>query len=208
MDIPRIGEAKRKRRKRMIMAAVGLLALAGITMGLMRLPQAAPSVPRSTLYFGTVKKGEMLRQVGGNGTLLPEDIRWVPAVNPGRIEKILVLPGAEVKTDTVLIEMSNPELEQAAFEAKWALRAAEADLENTRVTLESQRLTQEASTATLKSQMNLAILDAEADAKLAEERLVADLTAKRSRANADELKGRSEIKFKGRQTLFVPAFTI
>src|SRR4051812_22608266 len=196
MDIPRIGEAKRRRKRRAIIAVIGLLALAGITMGLMRLPQAAPSVPRGTLYFGTVKKGEMLREVRGNGTLLPEEIRWVPAVNPGRIERILVLPGAEVKTDTVLIEMSNPELEQAAFEAKWALRAAEADLENTRVTLESQRLTQEAATATLKSQMNLAILDAEADAKLAEERLVAGLTAKRSRANADELKNRYEIELK------------
>src|SRR3954471_15818653 len=196
MDIPRIGEAKRRRRKRMIFAAIGLVAMAGITMGLMRLPQAAPSVARSTLYFGTVKKGEMLREVRGNGTLLPEDIRWVPAVNPGRIERILVLPGAEVKEETVLIEMTNPELEQAAFEAKWSLRAAEADLENTRVTLESQRLTQEASTATLKSQMNLAILDAEADATLAAERLVAGLTAKRSRANADELKARYEIELK------------
>lgn len=196
MDIPRIGEAKKRRKKRAILAVVGLLALAGITMGLMRLPQAAPSVPRSTLYFGSVKRGEMVLEVRGNGTLLPEEIRWVPAVNPGRIEKILVLPGAEVKADTVLIEMSNPELEQAAFEAKWSLAAAEADLENTRVTLESQRLTQEASTATLKSQMTLAILDAEADAKLAEERLVADLTAKRSRANADELKGRYEIELK------------
>jgi HlyD family secretion protein len=196
MDIPRIGEAKKRRKRRVLLAVVGLLALAGITMGLMRLPQAAPSVPRATLYFGTVKKGEMLRQVRGNGTLLPEDIRWVPAVNPGRIEKILVLPGAVVKEDTVLIEMSNPELEQAAFEAKWSLRAAEADLENTRVTLESQRLTQEAATATLKSQMNLAILDAEADAKLAAERLVADLTAKRSRANADELKARYQIELK------------
>lgn len=196
MDIPRIGEAKRRRKRRAIFAVIGLVALAGITMGLMRLPQAAPSVPRGTLYFGTVKKGEMLRQVRGNGTLLPEEIRWVPAVQPGRIERILVLPGAEVKVDTVLIELSNPELEQAAFEAKWALRAAEADLENTRVTLESQRLTQEAATATLKSQMNLAILDAAADAKLAEEKLVADLTAKRSRANADELKGRYEIELK------------
>ena len=196
MDIPRIGEAKRRRKKQMIFGAVGLIALAGITMGLMRLPQAAPSVPRATLYFGTVKKGEMLREVRGNGTLLPEEIRWVPAVNPGRIDKILVLPGAVVKEDTVLIEMSNPELEQAAFEAKWSLRAAEADLENTRVTLESQRLTQEASTATLKSQMSLAIVDAEADAKLAAEKLVADLTAKRSSANAEELKGRYAIELK------------
>jgi HlyD family secretion protein len=196
MDIPRIGEAKRRRKKRVIFGVIGLVALAGITMGLMRLPQAAPGVPRGTLYFGTVKKGEMLRQVRGNGTLLPEEIRWVPAVQPGRIERILVLPGAEVKVDTVLIELSNPELEQAAFEAKWSLRAAEADLENTRVTLESQRLTQEAATATLKSQMSLALLDAAADAKLAEEKLVADLTAKRSRANADELKNRYEIELK------------
>src|SRR5258706_7578810 len=120
MDIPRIGEAKRKRRRRAMMAVAGALALAGITMGLMRLPQAAPSVPRATLYFGIVKKGEMLRQVRGNGTLLPEEIRCAPAVNPGRIERILVLPGDEVKVDTVLIEMSNPELEQAACEAKWS----------------------------------------------------------------------------------------
>jgi HlyD family secretion protein len=196
MDIPRIGEAQRKRKRRVILAAVGLLAVAGITMGLMRLPQAARTVPRATLYFGTVKRGEMLRQVRGNGTLLPEEIRWAPAVQSGRIERILVLPGAEVKADTVLIELSNPEVEQQAFEAKWSLRAAEADLENTRVTLESQRLTQEATAATLKSEMNLAILDAAADEKLSEERLVADLTAKRSKAKAEELKSRYEIEKK------------
>src|SRR2546421_10212584 len=110
MDIPRIGEAKRRRRKRMLMAAIGLVALAGITMGLMRLPQAAPSVPRATLYFGIVKKGEMLRQVRGNGTLLPEEIRWAPAVNPGRIERILVLAGGGGEEDRVLIEVRKPDV--------------------------------------------------------------------------------------------------
>ena len=196
MDIPRIGEAKRRRRRQAILVTLGVLALAGITMGLMRLPQAAPSVPRGTLYFGVVKRGNFPRNVRGNGTLLPEEIRWVPAMNPGRIDKILVLPGALVKPETVLIEMSNPELEQSAFEAKWQLRAAEADLENTRVTLESNRLTQEASAATLKSDLSLAILDAEADEKLAVERLVPFLTAKRSKAKAEELTGRYEIEKK------------
>jgi Multidrug resistance efflux pump len=138
----------------------------------------------------------MLRQVHGNGTLVPEEIRWIPAANAGRIESILVLPGARVNADTVLLELSNPELDQAAFDAEWALKAAEAELANLKVTLESQRLNQVAAAATVASELNLAELDAVADEKLAKDGLVAELTAKRSRAKAEELRGRYEIEKK------------
>ena len=193
MDIARPDQKRKRRRQRILYSMAGLSALVLITIGLSRLKPAAPIVTKSSVYSDTVKRGEMLRQVRGNGTLVPVEIRWIPAANLGRVERILVLPGAVVKADDILVELSNPELEQAAFDAEWALKAAEAELINVRVQLESQRLSQEAIGASLKSDLSLARLDAEADTTLAKEGLVAELTAKRSRAKADELRDRYEI---------------
>jgi len=142
----------------------------------------------------TVKRGQMLRQVRGNGTLVPEQIQFVQADTDGRVERILVLPGAEVKADTILLELSNPELKQAAFDAEWQLKAAEALLTKLKVQLESERLTQKAATATLKSEYEQARLEAEADAVLSKEGLVAFLNAKRTRAKADDLAARLQIE--------------
>src|SRR5690242_15922619 len=128
MDIPRPNEARKRRRRRIIYGSLGLVALALVTVGLARLKPAAPSVEFSSVYPGTVKRGSMLRDVHGNGTLLPQDIRWIPAMNTGRIENLYVLPGAAVKADTVLLELSNPEVVQAAFDAEWAVKGAEAQL--------------------------------------------------------------------------------
>lgn len=196
MDIARPDVVRKRRKRRLVLALFGLVALAGVTMGLRQLQPAAPLVDKATLFLGKVKRGEMLREVHGKGLLVPEEIVWIPARNAGRIERILVLPGATVGPETPLIEMSNPELEQAAFDAKWALREAEAGLANLKVTLESQRLTQEAAAASLESEYNLARLDAEADAKLAAEQIVAELTAKRSAARADDLKSRHAIELR------------
>src|SRR6478609_3425794 len=115
MDLPRPNEARRRRRRRILEAALGLLAIAAVSVGLSRLKPAAPMVEGT--YPGTVKRGPMLREVGGPGVLLPEDIRWIPAMNSGRVEVIHVLAGAPVKADTILLELSNPELMQAAFDA-------------------------------------------------------------------------------------------
>ncbi len=196
MDIPRPNAARERRRRRILYAVTSLLVITLVTVGLSRLKPAAPTVERSFVVMDTVKRGELLRQVHGNGTLIPEEIRWIPATTQGRIERILVLPGTAVKADTVLLEMSNPELEQAAFDAEWQLKAAEAQLPRLKVQLESERLTQEAAAASLKSDYAQAELEAEADETLAKDGLVAGLTAKRSRSKSDELKLRYGIEVK------------
>src|SRR5258706_2931393 len=143
MDVPISRAAQKRRRVRRWLLGGGAAAvLASVTLGLSRLQPAAPVVEKSSIFMDTVKRGEMLRQVRGNGTLIPEDIRWIPTVNAGRVERIVVLPGARVKRDTVLVELSNPEVEQAAFEAEWDLKGAKAELANLYAKLNSDRLTQ------------------------------------------------------------------
>ena len=126
MDKPRGQEViQQRRRKRVIYAIIGIGAIAGITMGLSRLKPAAPSVERSTVWIDTVKRGPMLRQVRGLGTLTPEDIRFIPAITDGRIERVNVLPGAQVNADTILLELSNPTLQQEALDAELKLKSAD-----------------------------------------------------------------------------------
>jgi HlyD family secretion protein len=167
---------------------VGLVVtLALVTLGLSRLQPAVPAVDKSGLLMDTVKRGEMLREVRGNGTLVPEDIRWISTVNAGRVGRILVLPGARVESNTVLVELSNPEVEQAAFDAEWALKAAEATLTNLRVQLDSQKLTQESTVATAEANYSTAKLDFDVNDDLARSGLVPALILKESKAKADEL---------------------
>lgn len=192
MDIPRPELARRKRRRR-ILFAIGTVAVVGaLTLLLSRLRPAAPLVENP--YPDTVKRGEMLRQVRGNGTLVPEEIRWIPAVNPGRIESIHILPGAAVKADTVILELSNPELLQAAFDAEWQLKAAVAELANLRVQLDSQRLTQQSATASAESNYKQAKLEAEVNQALATNGLVPAITLRQSVTKADELSKVNEIE--------------
>ncbi|HXI50485.1 MAG TPA: efflux RND transporter periplasmic adaptor subunit [Candidatus Saccharimonadales bacterium] len=194
MDVARPDLARKKRRRRILLSAVAVAGLAAVTLGLSQLKPAAPSVERSSLLTDTVKRGEMLRQVRGNGTLVPEQIQFVQSETEGRVERILVKPGAEVTADTVLLELSNPELKQAAFDAEYQLAAGEAQLTKLRVQLESDRLTQKAAVATLKSDTEQAQLVAQADANLAKQGLVPVLTAKQSRAKADDLLSRVSIE--------------
>jgi HlyD family secretion protein len=138
----------------------------------------------------------MLREVHGTGNLTPIEIRWIPTLIAGRVERIHVLPGTAVKSDTPLVELSNPELEQQLFDAEWACRAAEAELENLKVQLESQRLNQESATASIRHEGTQADLEAQADEELEKAGLVPKLVSRRSRAKADELKGRLRIEEK------------
>src|SRR5438067_5382083 len=128
MDIARPHIAKKKRRRRILFASGGALALIAITFALSQLKPAVPSVDRSTVWIDTVKRGPMVREVRGLGTLVPEEIRWIPANTEGRVEKILVRPGTQVKPDSIIMELSSAELEQAAHEADSKAKAAEAEL--------------------------------------------------------------------------------
>src|SRR3954470_4260336 len=194
MDIARPDQARKKKRRRLLLGAAALLLIALVTVGLSQLKPAAPTVEKASVWTDTVKQGQMLRQVRGNGTLVPEQIQFVQAETDGRVERILVLPGAEVKADTVLLELSNQQLKQDVFDAEWQLKGAEASLKKLKVQLESERLTQKAQIASLKLDLTQSTLEAEADEALAKRGLVASLTAKRSRAKADELVSRLEIE--------------
>lgn len=194
MDIPRASVARQKRIRRILYGATAAVAVVLITVGLSRLEPAAPGVERATVWVETVKRGPMVRQVRGSGTLVPEVIRWIPASTDGRVERILALPGTEVRPDTVVLELSNPELELASSDAQSELKAAEAEMKNLEVQLQSQILTQEANTAQVDAEAHQARLQAEADAALAADGLLADLTLKLSRVRAEELTNRARIE--------------
>src|SRR5688572_3538005 len=151
MDIARPNVAKEKRRKRIIYAVIAVCALIGITVLLSRLKPAAPTMERNLVWLGTVKRGPMLRQVRGLGTLVPEEIRWIAARTQGRVDKIIIRPGADVEPGTLILELSNPDVVSAAANAKSQLLAAEAQLAGLRVTLESGLLQAEAAAAQAKS---------------------------------------------------------
>ncbi|MGH9750252.1 MAG: efflux RND transporter periplasmic adaptor subunit [Candidatus Polarisedimenticolia bacterium] len=196
MDIPRQQHKGKKRLLRIAWGAGGLAAIGAITAGLSTLKPAAPSVDRGSVWVDTVKRGALLRQVRGLGTLVPEEIKWIPAQTEGRVERILVRPGAPVQPDTVLLELSNPELDLQALDADWQLKAGEAEYINLKVRLESQLLDQQAQAATIRATFHQARLQADADEELGNKGLVSDITRKISQSRAEELASRLEIEQK------------
>ena len=195
MDIKRPPKSKLKKKIRTgVMIFVGIAAIGGITYGLTKLKPAAPTLDRSTAVIETVKRGEMIRDIRGNGTLVPEVTRWVPAPADGRVEKILLQAGVQVDPSTVLVELSNPQLEQSATDADFQVKAAEADAENLKVRLESDTMTQRAAIATINSQYSQAKLQLDADEVLAKQGLVADLVLKISRVSVQDLANRLKVE--------------
>jgi HlyD family secretion protein len=196
MDIARPEIARQKRRRRIIYIAVGIVLLGLVTMGLSRLKPAAPSVERSTVWLDTVKRGSVLRQVRGLGTLAPIEgsIQFLPAVTEGRVDKILALPGAQVKPDTILLEMSNPQLSQEAMDAEWKLKASEADYKNLQTQLASQVLAQKSLSAQAESEYSQAKMQADIDTELAKLGVISQLSQKVSSQKATELATRNEIE--------------
>ena len=176
----------------MIVAGIALISL--ITVGLARLEPAAPTVKAATLWIEDVKRGPMLRSVRGPGTLVPEEVRIISAPVEGRVERIPALPGVNVTADTVLLEMSDPQLEQAALEAQSQLAAAKADYDDLRAQLESQLLAQQAQVTAALSQSEQATLQAEADEKLAKDGLIPDLNLKLSRLRSTQLGKQAKIE--------------
>jgi HlyD family secretion protein len=194
MDIPRPSAAKQRRNRQIVYAAAGIALVALVTMGLSKLKPAAPSVERSTVWIDSVKRGPMLRQVRGLGTLVPEDIRWIPAVTEGRVDRILVLPGTAVKADTVLLELSNPQLQQEALDASWKLKAAEADYKNFEVQLASQVLAQKSEAAKSQSEYSQAKMQADTDSELQKLGVISQNSLKVSDEKARELAIRNQIE--------------
>ncbi|WP_338873269.1 efflux RND transporter periplasmic adaptor subunit [Myxococcus stipitatus] len=193
MDIPK---PKKPRRKPWLLAIGGALALILVTVGLGRLKPAAPSVDRGSVWLDTVKRGPMVRQVKGAGTLVPEYIRWLTADTAGRVERIHVRPGAEVKAGTLLMELSNPDVQLQMLEAERQLASAEAEFIETRMTLETQRLAQEAAVATLTTDSSDAERRAQANTTLLEKSFIPDLEAKQAGEKAGELTRRLELERK------------
>jgi HlyD family secretion protein len=194
MDIPRKSQARKRLVRRILLGVLLVGAVAGISWYLQRLQPAAPSVDRATVWIDTVKRGEMIRQVRGIGTLVPLEIRWLPAITDGRIEQKLVLPGAHVNPDTVLLVLSNPQLELETLNAEWDWKAAESAYTDLKVKLDNQQLAQEAEEARIRSDYSQATLRAEADENLAKLGLIPDLTLKLDKVTAQELGNRLEIE--------------
>jgi HlyD family secretion protein len=194
MDIVRKKNKTRRRVWKTLLCLAVLVVLVFVTIGLARLKPAAPSLDRSTVLIETVKRGSMLRQVRGIGTLIPEQVRVIPAPAEGRIERILVQPGVEVTADTVLVELVNPQLAQETVDARYKVEAAEADLANLRVQLESDRMSQEAAAATVQADYNQAKLQLDTDEALAKDGLIPVLNLRISRVKVEELANRLRIE--------------
>jgi HlyD family secretion protein len=194
VDVPRPKATRKRNLRRALYVAAAVSFVALITYGVTRLKPAAPGVERSTLYTDSVKRGLMLRQVRGLGTLVPQDVRVIAAPVEGRVERVYVQPGEQVSAGTVLVELSNPQLEQAAVDSSYQVKAAEAELNNLRVKLDSDRMSQQAATAGVQSEYSQARLLLDTDEKLAKDGLVPALQLKLSRVRVDELANRLRIE--------------
>src|SRR5689334_706706 len=196
MDVARPNVAAKKRKKRIMIISAVVLGVILATIGLSRLKPAVPTVDRSTVWVDTVKRGPMVRQVRGLGTLVPEEIRWIPAITEGSVEKIIVRPGAQVQADTVILELTSPELEQAASDAKSKAVAAEAELTSSKATLQREVLDQEATAARVHSEYEQAKLERQTDDQLNKNGLVAELTYNTAKVKEAELANRDQIEGK------------
>jgi len=200
VDIVRPEVKKQKKMRRIAYGAAALVLIPLVTYGLSRLKPAAPSVDRATVWTDSVKRGPMLREVRGLGTLVPETIRLIPAVTDGRVEQRHLLPGVPVQANTVIFDLSNPELEQAALDAEYALKGAQAALENTKAQLQNQLMDRRAQAAGIRSAYHTADLQWHNNQKLFELGLVADFVLKTSEVQAQELEKQNEIAEKQVQT--------
>jgi len=194
MDIPREDAIRRRRIRRILYILIGLVAIGSVTLGVSRLKPAPPSVDKATVYVESVKRGPMLIEVRGLGSLVPEDILVVSAPIDGRVARRLLLPGSQVNADTVLMELTNPEQEQATLDAEWQLKAAEAQYNTTKAQLDSTLLDQKAAAATVQSDYAVAKLNADRDEELAKRGLGSELNAKVTLAEEKSLATKSEIE--------------
>lgn len=196
MDIPRPDQSKAKRKKRILYGALVVIALVGITVALSRLKPAAPTVERNLVWINEVKRGQMLRQVRGLGTLVPEEITWIAARTQGRVDKIVLRPGAPVEPDSVILILTNPDVVRAATDADSQLKAAEAEFANLKVQIESNVLAAESVAASAKADYEQAKLRAEVDEELFKDGLVSPLEMRLRKVTAEQAATRNTIEQK------------
>jgi HlyD family secretion protein len=194
VDIARPSQARKKKIRRILYGSAALLAIVLISVAVSRLKPAAPTVDRAVVWIDQVKQGNLVVQVRGSGTLVPEDIRWIPAQTQGRVERIILRPGAQVKPDSVILVLSNPELEQSVRDAQLAYQAAQAAYANRKAELQSAMLNQEADTANIETQAKQADLDLQANEALYKEELISLLTLQQKRGLAADLKNRLSVE--------------
>ena len=195
MDIARPPSVARQKKIRRTLFVVGALVLVVlVTVGLAQLQPAAPTVESGSFWPGQVRKGSMVRQVRGPGTLVPEDIRWIAASTDGRVERRLTLAGSKVEPETVILELTDEQVVQEALDAEYQLRAAEANLASLNVKLRNELLQQQSQAADIQAQYARARITAEANEELAKEGLQSSVTTQISRVEADELANRYRIE--------------
>jgi multidrug resistance efflux pump len=196
MDIARPEFKLQQRRRQIVLFGVGAVVVAAVSIGVMRLKPAAPSVERGTVWTDVVKRGSMLRQVRGPGSLMPvqEAVRQIPAETEATVVRIRVLPGTQVQADTILLEMSNSQVEQAAIDAQLQLKAAEAEYQSLRVRLDSDLMTQKAGAATVNADYSQAQRQADTDKALYDLGVISGLAYKSSKGKADELTTRNDLE--------------
>jgi HlyD family secretion protein len=200
MDIARPEGKKRRRIRRYIYAGVTLLMAVLITAALSRMKPAAPTVDRSNVWTDTVKRGPMLMQVRGLGTLVPETTWTVPAATEGRVAKRYLLPGTPVKAGTVILDLTNPQLEQETLDAGYQLKGAEASLEQTKAQLQNQLMDKRSQAASVSSQYRTAEMQKEAKEQLLKNGLAATLDVKTAEVQAEELENQNDLAQKEVET--------
>lgn len=194
MDIKRTNARERKQRRRMYIGSITVITVALLGFGLFNVNPPAPSVSQSQVWIDQVQQGEMLRQVRGTGVLVPREVRWIAAQSPGRIERILVKPGARVEAEQVIMVMTNPDLLQAMEESEWALSAGRAEYASARVEMENEILDRQANLASVQAQYESARLQSDAETDLAKDGIVPEIQAQQSTLDANQLETRLDIE--------------
>jgi RND family efflux transporter MFP subunit len=194
VDIAR--KPPKRTRRYVAYALAGTALLVGATVGLRRLRAAAPTVERATVWMDTVQRGPMVREVLGQGTLVPEEIRWLAAKANARVERVLVKPGAQIKPDTVIVELSNSDLQLQALEADRQLAQGEADMATLQAKLNAEKLAQQSTVATIESDLADARRRARADEELAKKGFLSELEQGQTLGRATELAGRLQFEKK------------
>ncbi|HXJ06652.1 MAG TPA: HlyD family efflux transporter periplasmic adaptor subunit [Candidatus Acidoferrum sp.] len=194
MDIQRPSNARAKKIRRIAYGTVALLLLGGVTYALSKLKPAAPSVDAGTVWSDTVKRGPMLREVRGLGTLVPEDIRWIAAQTQARVDRWVLRPGAIVKPNSIIMELSDPTLSQTTLDAELQLKGAEADFANLRVQVNSDLMNQKATEASVRSDYEQAKIQHDNDEKLVKLGLTSQLIENLSKVKVEQLAIRAQLE--------------